>query len=90
MTTQQLPAGLDKAVAEELRAVMARRRITVASIAAKLGWGQMYLSRRLYGQVPLSVGELIRLARILEVPITSLLPAETISTWTSLLQGAAA
>lgn len=90
MNTQQLPAGLDRAVAEELRALMARRRITVASVAKDLGWGQMYLSRRLNGQVPFSVGELIGLARSLKVPVTSLLPADTISTWSSLLQDAAA
>lgn len=74
MTSEQAELSLDAAIAEELRALLARRRVSARSISDKLGWGQMYLSRRLSGRVPFSAGELYKLAGLLGVPITSLLP----------------
>lgn len=54
-------------VANEVRAWLARRRITAARAASRLGWTQPYLSRRLTGSVPFDVADLISLADLLDV-----------------------
>lgn len=66
-------------VAEEARALLARRRVSGRQIGKMLGWSPAYLSRRLTGQIPFSVADLEALARILRVPISAFFPrfAET-------------
>jgi transcriptional regulator with XRE-family HTH domain len=58
-------------VAGEVRAWMGRRRRSGASVAAELGWTEVYLSRRLAGRVPFDVADLAALAGLLEVPVTA-------------------
>ena len=56
-------------VAGEIRARLARRRISNRWVAAQLGWSETYLSRRLTGTVPFNVDDLAALAELLSVPI---------------------
>ena len=60
---------VDKAVAGEARARLARARLSNRWVAKQLGWSEFYLSRRLTGAVPFSVGDLAALADLLDVPI---------------------
>lgn len=68
-------AELDGAIAEEVRAQMARKRISGRQLARTLDWNAMYLSRRLSGQLPFTVADLYRIAAFLEVPLSALLPS---------------
>lgn len=61
-------------VAAEVRAEMARQRISGRRAAMQLGWTQPYLSRRLTGEIPFNVAELSELAGLLEVPISAFFP----------------
>lgn len=54
-------------VANEVRAWLARRRLTANAAAKKLGWKQAYISRRLTGAVPFDVADLLSLGDLLEV-----------------------
>lgn len=57
-------------VAGEVRAYLARRRLSARQAAIKLGWTAPYLSRRLTGEVPFDVADLAAIAELLEVPVT--------------------
>lgn len=54
----------------EIRAEMARQRITQAQLAHRLGWSAFQVSRRLRGQTPLSLRDLEAIATALAVPTT--------------------
>lgn len=58
-------------VAEEVRALLARRRLTARAAARDLGWSAMYLSRRMTGAAPFTVDDLAALSELLDVPVTS-------------------
>ncbi|MQA84085.1 MAG: helix-turn-helix domain-containing protein [Streptosporangiales bacterium] len=62
----------DSIVAAEIRAELARQRISHSALAEKLGVSRAYLSRRLSGDTPLSVPDLAAIAAILGVPISKL------------------
>jgi transcriptional regulator with XRE-family HTH domain len=61
-------------VAEEVRAMKARRKVTSKAIAERLGITEMALSRRMNGPTPFSIGELQLLARLFKCELTDLLP----------------
>lgn len=65
-----------EAVAAEVRAQLARNRLSGRRAAAMLGWKQTYLSRRLTGAVPFDVDDLAALADLLEVPIEQFFPGD--------------
>lgn len=65
---------LSQHVAAEVRAAMARRRVSQSGLAAELGIAQSGLSRRLNGQVPFDIDELEKLSTFLEVPVGTLIP----------------
>ena len=65
---------LTQRVAEEVRALMARRRISQEVAAQAIGRSQSYMSRRAKGEMPFDVTDLERLAKLLDVPVTQLLP----------------
>lgn len=67
--------SLTARVAEEIRAVMGRRRLTGAGLARALGVSQMWVSYRLNGQQPIDVNDLERIAQVLDVPVLDLFPA---------------
>ena len=66
-------------VAAEVRAVMARKRIRQSALVGPLGISQAGVSRRLSGAVEFTVTELDAVARVLEVPLASLLPQERLA-----------
>ena len=59
-------------VAANVRAELARRRLTGVAVARELGLTQPAMSRRLTGDVPFTAVEVWRLSQILDVPIESL------------------
>lgn len=59
-------------VAANVRAEMARHRVTQTQIAAALGFSQAAVSRRLRGSVPFDVTELAVVAGLLRLPVTAL------------------
>ena len=65
---------LNEAIAAEVRAQLARRRLSGVRAARALGWTQNYISRRISGAVPFTVADLDALADLLEVPVTTFFP----------------
>jgi transcriptional regulator with XRE-family HTH domain len=61
------------AVAAEVRAIMARRRITGESVAAHVGKSRGYVSRRLIGETCFDVDDLDAVATALGVPLEAIL-----------------
>lgn len=61
-------------MAEEIRALMARRRISGVALAVKIDRSQSYVSRRLTGDVAFDLDDLERIAAVLGVTPTDLLP----------------
>ena len=59
------------AVADEVRAELARQRLSGVRAAKALGWTQNYIQRHLSGTVPFDVADLQALADLLEVPVTN-------------------
>ena len=66
-------SSLRESVAAEIRAQLARRRLSGRQAAALLGWTSPYLSRRLTGEVPFDVSDLEAMAALLDVPVASFL-----------------
>ena len=57
-----------------VRAEMVRRGETQVTLAAKLHVTQPTLSRRLRGEADWTINDLYRLAEVLQVPLSALLP----------------
>lgn len=70
-----MSAPLNTFVVEEIRAGLARRRVTQDQLAAAIGISQATMSRRLAGTQPFTVPELERVAAFLDVPLGSLVGA---------------
>jgi transcriptional regulator with XRE-family HTH domain len=66
--------SLAEQVAEEIRVILARRRIKQSHLARELGVNDQWVSVRLRGVTPLDLLDLERIAAVLEVPVTELLP----------------
>lgn len=60
-------------VAAEVRAWMGRRRVTQTDLARALGKSQAYVSRRLTGEVPFDLDDILALATFLGVAVGTLL-----------------
>lgn len=60
--------------AGEVRAVLARRRITGRDLAAKLHVSRSWVSYRLTGTTEIGLNDLERIARALDVEVAALLP----------------
>lgn len=68
-------------VAGEVRAEMARKRMTGRELSRLTGKSQPYWSRRLTGDVAFDVDDLVTVAALLDVPVTNMfrtLPADLI------------
>lgn len=61
-------------VAAEIRAELARQKISQTTVAIVLGVSQASASRRLSGETPMDVNDLIKLAELLRVPVARFLP----------------
>ena len=71
---------LTEMVAAEVRAEMGRAQVTQTKLAQELGRSDMYVSRRLTGQVAFDMAELERIAEVLQVPVNRLLsPPERVA-----------
>lgn len=58
----------------EIRAALARKGTTTAEIATVLSRSQATASRKLNGQIPITLDELAAIAEFLDVPLADLLP----------------
>jgi transcriptional regulator with XRE-family HTH domain len=67
-------ATLSALVAEEVRALMARRRMSGRQLAASLGVSPSWVSYRLTGQQPIDINDLHLIAKALGVGVHDLLP----------------
>src|SRR6185295_15650483 len=70
-TAQRL---LREQVAEEVRALLARKMKTGADVAAAIGKSPMYVSRRVRGEVAFDLDDIQKIAEVLEVEIGDLFP----------------
>lgn len=70
-----MASTLSEKISSELRAELARQRLSQAEVALAMGRSQAYLSRRLSGDIPFDVDDLAQLAEILGVPVAALLGA---------------
>lgn len=75
MALDQKDGQLRQQVAEEVRALMARRRISGVQLAKQIGRSQAYIWRRLSGETPFDVDDLQALAAVLDVSVTDLFGA---------------
>lgn len=64
--------SLSERVAEEIRAVLARRRKSGRSLADDLGVSQTWMSTRLNGTTPIDLNDLERIAIALDVDVADL------------------
>jgi predicted XRE-type DNA-binding protein len=58
-------------IISELRALMARRRVTQAQLAEVLGCAPQSITRRMKGEKSFTIDELDQIAAYLDVPITA-------------------
>jgi DNA-binding Xre family transcriptional regulator len=65
---------LSEQVAEEIRAILGRRRMSQAALARALGVSPMWVNYRLTGTQPIDLNDLDRIAAVLDVDVTELLP----------------
>lgn len=66
---------MSERVAEEVRVLLARRRLSASELARRINQTQRYLSRRLSCEVAFDVNDLELIANALDVEIADLLPA---------------
>lgn len=67
-----MESNLNDAISAEIRAHMARKRISGSALAAELRWNQAFLNRRLRGAVPWGVAELPPIAASLGISVIDL------------------
>jgi len=65
---------LSARAAEEIRALMGRRDINKSELARRLGVSDMWVGRRLRGDLPLALDDLERIASALGVSVDDLIP----------------
>ncbi|WP_157933485.1 MULTISPECIES: helix-turn-helix domain-containing protein [Mycobacteroides] len=67
---------IDQRVAANVRAEMARRRVSQQTLANAMDLSFMSISRRMSGHVSFSISELYRVAEVLKVDIRTLIALE--------------
>lgn len=73
----QRERSLSDSVAEEIRVLLVRRRMSGRELARRLHVSPGWVSYRLTGVQPIDLNDLQRVADVLEVEVTALLPAAT-------------
>lgn len=68
-------SSLREQVAEEVRALLARRRLSARRAATELGWTEWYMSRRMTAKTAFDVDDLAALAELLGVTVIDFFPA---------------
>jgi transcriptional regulator with XRE-family HTH domain len=74
MNERSTQKRLGPAVAEEVRALLARRRISGVQFAKQIGKSQPYFSRRLNGDVAFDLDDLEAIAKALDIEVGDLFP----------------
>lgn len=64
--------SLNRSIASEIRAMLARREITQGAFARQCGWSIAFFSRRMNGEVPFNTDEIERIAKELDIPLDQL------------------
>lgn len=72
----QRETPLSGRVAEEIRALMARRRMSGRELARRLDVSASWVSYRLTGSQPIDLNDLEQIARALDVKVIDLLPRD--------------
>lgn len=67
-------ATLSELVAEEIRALLARRRMSGRALATQLGVSPSWVSYRLTGTQPIDLNDLQRIAAALDIDAIALMP----------------
>jgi len=80
MSTDVTASGqsLSAHVAEEIRALMGRREINKTELARRLGVSDMWVGRRLRRQLPFDLDDLQKIATVLGVTVSDLLPRNSV------------
>lgn len=68
--------GLPEYIAREVRAEMARQRVTQRQMAEWLDISQPQVASRLNGEIEFRPSELQKIANAMDVPVTNFLPTE--------------
>lgn len=76
MRSDDTTSEFQRAVAAEVRAEMARKKLTQTDVAQRLGVAQATVSRRLTGEVAFDVAELDQIAGLLGVAVQQFIPSE--------------
>ena len=63
-----ITAGIDEALASEIRAEAARQRLAGTAIAEHLGYTKQTISQKLNGKTAITVEDLFAIAKLLHVP----------------------
>lgn len=66
--------GLRDGVAEEIRVLLVRRRLSATVLARQIGVTQSYLARRMAATQPFTLDDLERIAKALGVRVVDLFP----------------
>jgi hypothetical protein len=69
------PSTLADSVAAEVRAQLARRQLTGMALANAIGKSEMYVSRRIRGEIAFDLIDVEQVARFLGIAVADLLPA---------------
>lgn len=73
MSTRATAEHSNETVAAEVRAELGRQKISQAELARRLKQPDMYMRRRLQGEVPFAAVELATVAEVLAVPVEQFL-----------------
>jgi len=68
-----------EAIGREVRAELARQRLTHSQLAAHLGLAQSQVSKRLAGTIEFRPSELEKAAEFLGVPLLNFIPAPAVA-----------
>ena len=74
-----MPHSLTDTIAREIRAELARQRLTNRELAERVGIQPSGISRRLDGEIPLKVSEVEQIAAALGVSVTQFVGADVAS-----------
>ena len=74
MRSDDTVSQFQRAVAAEVRAEMARRKVSQTDVAQWLGVAQATVSRRVTGEVAFDVAELEKIAALLGVAVQQFIP----------------
>ena len=66
--------AFSRRVAAEVRAELARQRVSQEALCARIGMSQSTLSRRITGEHPFDTSELAEIAEVLGVPVSRFIP----------------